>query len=121
MHVFPEILKLFQGFHKAKKLRNVSIDSDKCCKKYIGETSRNLNKIIYDYRRNVFRDNTLIVLIVLCNKSDYNFYLKNAFLIIRKSNLRQKCIRSELISEYFQFIQHITFLNETSAIKMWNV
>lgn len=52
------------------------IECKKCSKKCISEMSRNLNKLIDEYKMNLLQNNTLNVFAIHCNKCDHNFELK---------------------------------------------
>lgn len=56
----------------------------------VGEISRNLNKILYEYKRIFFTNNMLNTLVVHFDKSGHNFDFKNADYIKRELLRREQ-------------------------------
>lgn len=63
-----------------------SIACINCHKKYIGETSSNLNTIWYEYKRDILQNNTSNALVGNCEKTDHNFEIKSATLMKGENN-----------------------------------
>lgn len=49
---------------------------------YIEETSKNINKGLYDHKRDILRNNTNNAFVFYHNRSYHNFDINNAVLII---------------------------------------